>query len=125
MPCESAASASMPVSGRFGMKAAARSPARRPSARKACSARDTSLVRSEKLRRRLKPVSSQSTNASPRSPRRIRFSAKLSRASGNQRAPGILSPSTSTVLPRLRDAITPQKSHTSVQNSSGLSTVQW
>ena len=47
----------------------------------------------------------------------------LSRASGNQRAPGILSPSTSTVLP-LREAITPQKSHTSLQKTSGCSTVQ-
>src|SRR3954471_1159917 len=73
--------------------------------------------------RRLKPVSSHSTNASPRSPRRIRFSARLRRASGNQCAPGILSPSASTVLPR-REAITPQKSQRSDQNSSGLSTLQ-
>src|SRR5258708_29993567 len=52
-----------------------------------------------------------------RSPRRIRFSAKLSRASGYQRAPGIFSPSTRTAVP-LREAITPQKSHTSGQNAS-------
>jgi hypothetical protein len=50
----------------------------------------------------------------------MRFSARLSRASGNQRAPGILSPSTSTVAP-LREARTPQKSQVSDQNSSGRS----
>jgi hypothetical protein len=47
----------------------------------------------------------------------------LRRASGYQRAPGILSPSMSTVAP-LREAITPQASHTSPQNSSGFSTDQ-
>jgi hypothetical protein len=46
MPCEIAASANTTVSGMFGMNAAARSPARSPSAFSACAARDTSLYSS-------------------------------------------------------------------------------
>ena len=106
------------------MNAATRSPERRPSAASACTARDTSVVSSEYETRRRNPLSSQNTKASPRSPRRIMFSAMLSRASGNHLAPGILSPSTSTVEP-LREAIRPQDSHTSDQNSSGWSIDHW
>jgi hypothetical protein len=47
MPCEVAASASIAVSGMFGMNATARSPERKPSCCSACTARDTSLDRSE------------------------------------------------------------------------------
>ena len=47
----------------------------------------------------------------------------MSLASGNQRAPGMLSPSASTVSPRV-SAITPAKSQTDVQNASRFSTDQ-
>ncbi len=47
-----------------------------------------------------------------------RFSAKFSRASGKNWAPGIFSASASTRSPRV-SAITPQKSQTLCQNFSG------
>ena len=124
MPCDSAASASMPVSGMLGMNAAARSPGRRPSWAIACAARDTSLVScgvaDAPLEAALVPEhESVALVAAP-----SRFSAKFRRASGNHFAPGILSPSTSTVLPFF-EATTPHQSQTSDQNSSGLSTVHW
>jgi hypothetical protein len=54
---------------------------------------------------------------SPEPRRRSRFSAKLSRASGKKRAPGIRSGCSSTTSPRC-SAITPQKSQTEDQNFS-------
>src|SRR5256885_7303401 len=47
----------------------------------------------------------------------------LSRASGNHLAPGILSPSTSTVPP-LREATTPQKSQASLRSEEHTSELQ-
>ncbi len=56
--------------------------------------------------------------ASARSRRRSRFSAKLRRASGNQRAPGICSPCISTRSPRAA-AFTAVYCHSDCQNCSG------
>jgi hypothetical protein len=50
-------------------------------------------------------------------PLRSRFSAKLRRAPGNQRAPGMRSPSSSTTSPRL--PFTSPYSQIDVQNSAG------
>ncbi len=54
---------------------------------------------------------------------RSRFSAKLSRAPGNQRAPGMRSLS-SSAGPAPRVPLTPQKSHNASQNAPGSATDQ-
>ena len=99
-----------------------RSPFCTPAARRPCVTRDTLATRSALETRRLTLSSPQNTSASPASSGKrplSRFSAKLSRASGNQRAPGILSASTSVRRPG--SPTIPASLHTSRQNASGSS----
>jgi hypothetical protein len=87
------ASRAMIVSGIFGITAATRSPGFTPKARSACAVEETRSYNSAKLSLRRTLFSPQNTSAVSWSRRRSRLAAKLRRASGNQRAPGILLPS--------------------------------
>jgi hypothetical protein len=70
------------------------------------------------MRRRSRSSPRNTSASAASSPPRAasRFSAKLRRASGNQRAPGILCPSTSVRSPR--SPTIPAKSQTARQNAS-------
>ena len=101
--------------------AGARCPA--PSARR--RSRDVVATSSACETRRTSLSSPRNTSASPVSSaarRASRFSAKLSRASGNQRAPGICAGSTSVRSPR--SPMTPAKSQSARQNASRSSVDQ-
>ena len=119
-PMLAAASMAAMVSGILGMKPATRSPATTPMAFIASANRATRLYSWPWLSRRLTLSSPQNTMASSWSRRRSRFSAKLRRASGNHRAPGMRPGSSTTIVP-LSVPITPQKSQTSRQNPRGSS----
>ncbi len=122
------------VSGRFGRKPATRSPTPTPIAAKAAAAAATSRRSSRWLIRRCRPCSFQNTIASRSSSWRSRFSAKLSRAPGNQRGPRTgsggairsrpMTTSSHGARPSRSSATTPQNRQTSGQKASGRATDQ-
>ena len=121
-PSEAAASMPATASGMFGIIAATRSPFLTPSETKAAAgARPARGARPRTGGARPCPRRGRRC-ASPEPRLRSRFSAKFSRASGKNAAPGILSPSTSTRSPF--SPTTPQKSQTRLQKSSRSSTDQ-
>ena len=117
------ASIAITVSGRFGMKAATRSPGPTPLSRRPAATRATSARSCANDSSRREPRSSTAISAGAASSRCSRFSAKLRRAAGNQRAPGIRSPFSSTG-PSPQSATTPAKRASSLQNAAGSSTDQ-
>ena len=78
--------------------------------------RDTRSYNARRDSRRRTLSSPQNTRASAASRLRRRLSAKFSRASGKNRAPGMRSPSTSVVAPF--SPRTSQKSHSRFQKAS-------
>jgi hypothetical protein len=85
--------------------------------------RATSALSSRHDSSRRAPRSLQNTSAGSASGPRSRFSAKLSRVPGNQRAPGMHRPSSRTALPR--SAAISAKSKSAAQNAAGSATDQW
>ncbi len=117
-PRDVAPSIAMIVSGMLGMYAATRSPAAMPCASSAAATRDVSACSSACDTERRSLSSPQNTSESPSSSaarRSSRFCAKLSFASGNQRAPGMRSASSSTRSPD--SPSTPPYVHISRQKS--------
>ena len=103
-----AASIAITASGRLGRKPATTSPGPMPSERRPAATRATSARSSLQLISRRSPRSFRKMIAGSASGPRRRFSAKLSRARGNQRAPGIRSPC-SRAGPSPRSPTTPEK----------------
>jgi len=122
-PRLAAASAAITVSGMFGSTAQTRSPGPTPQARSAPAKLATASWSSAQETRRSAPCSLRNSIAGLASRRRSRFSAKLRRASGNQRVPGIAPASAASAGPG-PSPITSQNDQTSGQKCSGCSTDQ-
>jgi hypothetical protein len=121
-PIQLAASIPVTASGMFGSSAATRSPGRTPSFSRAAASLPASACRGGRSITRRSPSSPRNRIASRASGRCSRFSAKFSRARGNQRAPGIAAPFSNTAPGR--SPITLQKSHRADQKAARCSTDQ-